>query len=225
MPFIDSGSFVGAFADIGGEVNTIEIDALDFEKASVVLMELAGYVEHVNNPLRLAQRIAIEDMKERFETETAPDGQRWVELSPDYRERKQKEVGDKNILTRDTDLRDAATKASAWTIGADSLFFSTDGLPEYWRVHQEGSEDFGSVFHPSFVEETMSLPGGDNAQNIPPRPFIGLSSDAEDKILDVFDLWFHEGISAASKNYAVSSSGTLQTRLPSGRFGPKPIIG
>lgn len=207
-----------------GEFNAIEVDALSFEAASVALSELATYVDNVDLPLRGVKRIAREDMKERFDTETAPDGNKWFALDPHYAERKEAEVGFEHpILTREKDLRNKATEAGAWSISGESVWFSTSGLPEYWRVHQLGSEDFGTVFHASANPTGESnLEGG--IQNIPPRPFIGLSAEAEGKILELFDIWFSNGLAEASKSFAVSSVGTLHVRTPRGQFGERIIF-
>lgn len=212
-------SMIGAAGDVGVEFSSIEVDALNFDEAAVRLNVLAGYISEVDQPLRAAKRIAKQDMEERFDTEIAPDGSKWFALDADYAARKQHEVGFEHpILTRDTPLRKAATKESAWSVAGDSLFFDTSGLPEYWRTHQEGSPDFGAKFHSvANVEGEVDVPG---AQNIPPRPFIGLSAEAEAKILTLFDIWFSEGIEMSTRRFAVSSVGVLQARTGRG-FGPR----
>lgn len=215
----------GSPTELVGEFTIVEIDALDFKRAEVALNELARYLDNAIIPMRGAERIAMEDMKERFETETAPDGNQWAQLDPDYAARKAFELGFEHpILTgRSRELKTTATSSAAWSVAGDSLFFSTEGLPEYWRVHQEGSEDFGSVFHHAFSEETGHLDSseGSGAQNIPPRPFIGLSRKAETKILELFDIWFSEGIQEATTHYKLGSSGILHAMGPRGQFGPK----
>lgn len=211
------------FVALGGELHTTYLDALDFERAEVNLLQLAGYLDNIEVPLLLARRIASEDMKDRFENETDPDRNKWADLSDIYSAQKQKDVGFEHpILTRSGDLKDAATDQNAWTVGADSIFFSTAGLPNYWVSHQFGRSE---TFQMGGSEKLGIEAGEVTLDNMPPRPFIGISAEAEEKILDTFDLWFGKGVEEAAKSFAVSSHGVLQTRTAGGRFGPKPIIG
>lgn len=218
MPFINILPKSGNYVDLGGELYAPEIDAIGFENAKASLLELAGYLENVEAPLRVAKRIAINDMKDRFQTETDPEGNKWHSLAEKYSEWKVRHRGDAHpILTLDGDLKKAATKSSAWSVSADSLFINTSQLPEYWSAHQFG-DGYGDFFHTGNAD-TAHLPNAEGTHNLPPRPFIGLSANAVDDIIDAFDLWFEEGL-----NLAVSGSGTVQTRTSLGRFGPKPII-
>lgn len=215
----------GTIDEIVGSFSAIEIEPVNFEEASIALYELSLYVEGTALPIRGARRIAMDDMKDRFESETAPDGTKWFELDPNYAARKEKEVGFEHpILTKDGDLKDAATSSEAWTVSGESLFFNTAVLPEYWRVHQEGSEGFGATFVKVESESVLMRTSGEGDQNIPPRPFIGLSGEAEAKILELFDIWFSEGLEMATKRFAVSSAGTLHARTPQGRFGERIIF-
>lgn len=213
----------GSVNDIVGSFTAIEIDTESFEEAAVALYELSLYIESVDLPIRGARRIAMEDMKERFETETDPGGGKWFALDPDYAARKEREIGFEHpILTRDGDLKDAATSQEAWSISGHSLFFNTNVLPEYWRVHQEGSEGFSATFVQVGTGKSELLrTSGEGDANLPPRPFIGLSQEAEDKILELFDIWFSEGLELATKKFAISSAGTLHARTPQGRFGAR----
>jgi phage gpG-like protein len=214
----------GAVDELVGSFAALEIDDLSFEEAAVRLNELALYIDNVDLPLRGAKRIARDDMKDRFESETAPDGTRWFELDPTYSERKERAVGSKPILTREGALKKAATSEEAWSISGESLFFNTSSLPEYWRVHQQGSEGFGVTFVKIIEHTELVRTPSEGDQNIPPRPFIGLSSEAEGKILELFDIWFSEGLAQASKKFAISSVGTLHARTPQGRFGERIIF-
>lgn len=211
----------GSPSQVVGEFSAIEVDALSFEQASIALSQLAAYVDNVDLPLRAVKRIAQEDMKERFETETAPDGSKWFELSPSYAEKKEAAVGFAHpILTREGDLKEAATSEGAWSVSGESVWFSTADLPEYWAVHQFGSSDFGATYHATANPEgESSFTGGE--QNIPPRPFIGLSEKGEDRVLELFDIWFSNGLAKATRSFAVSSVGTLHVRTSLGRFGER----
>lgn len=215
----------GSIDELIGSFSAIEIDTESFEQAEVALYELSLYIENVELPIRGAKRIAMEDMKQRFETETPPGGGKWFALDPQYAERKERDVGFTHpILTRGGELKEKATSEAAWTVSGDSLFFNTAVLPEYWRVHQEGSEGFGATFVKINEENVLLRTPSEGDQNIPPRPFIGLSKEAEDKILVLFDIWFSEGLELATKKFAVSSKGTLHARTPLGRFGERIIF-
>lgn len=207
------GSFTG--------VDFIEVDTVDFERAAIAIAELANYVDNVELPLRAVVKIARDDIKERFEKENDPEGDGWFELSPGYAERKQKEVGFEHpILQREGELYKKATDGSNWSVSGESVWYSTANLPDYWAVHQFGSADFGAQFHATANPKgETSLEGG--AQNIPPRAFIGLSKKAEAKVLDLFDIWFSNGLERATKDFLISSHGALHVRTPLGRIGER----
>jgi phage gpG-like protein len=214
------------------QFDRIEIDALDFDKAAVALNELANYIEQVGPPLEAAKKIAIRDMKMRFQTETDPDGTKWFELDPVYAKRKEHEAPGHNILSwglGDRDLEGEATEEARFSISGESIFYNTDNLPPYWRVHQQGSEGFGVVthkwIHPSTGEEVaVHSRESSHGQNIPPRPYIGIGEEAELEIIDSFDLWFSKGIEEAGRGFKFSSSGTIFATVQ-GRFAGKAVIG
>jgi phage gpG-like protein len=204
------------------EISRVEIDAIDFKRGEAALLELAGYFAALDPPLRAAKKIARDDMRERFESQIAPDGTQWRDLDPDYAVKKEHEVGFiYPILTKTGDLKEKALSEEAWSITGESIFYSTASLPDYWEVHQYGSDDYGTMFHGGNIDETGHLDSGEGGSNIPPRPFIGLSDEAEAKIFEVFDIWFSTGLEEASHNFFVSSQGVLQTRGIGGKFGKR----
>ena len=104
--------------------------------------------------------------RERFVTQTAPDGTPWAPLSESTKRRK-KRNRDK-ILTRDGFLRgNLAYRADATSVvvGSPSIYAGTHQFGAY-----EGS--FGYAFG------GIPIPFGD----IPARPFLGLSDDDEAEI-------------------------------------------
>lgn len=217
------------FGTIGtdiGEFHAIEVEALNFDEAAVSLWDLSLYIENVELPLRGAKKIARDDMKDRFDSETAPDGTQWFELDPEYARKKQQYFGFEHpILTGKTkELRTKATAEAAFSISGESLFYNTSDLPEYWRVHQQGSEGFAVTFHKIGEENILVRTSPEGSQNIPPRPFIGLSDEAEAKILELFDIWFSAGLEEATKQFMVSSVGTLHARTPLGRIGERIVF-
>ena len=216
MPIFNPATGAGIHGSLGGTFYTV--DTSDFDAAAGVLFELAGYIDNTQIPLQSAKSIARDDMKKRFDTETDPDGRKWKALDPDYKEWKDEEAPGLPILTlykkgRAEALRTKATAESAFSVSADSVFFSTDNLPDYWSAHQYGD---GSDL--SFTDNEGKFI---QVWNTPPRPFIGLSVEAEQKIEEVFDLWLSEGLGAASKKYAISSHGFLQHRTAKGQYGSR----
>lgn len=195
-------------------------DMSDFEVAADVLFQLAQYIERTEVPMQAAKRIAQEDMSKRFETETDPEGNKWQDLNIRYADWKEKKHPGLPILTlfrkgRSEALRTKATKDSAFSVSHDSVFFSTSDLPIYWRKHQFGhSGSTVSYFDKKHKEQSFTV------GEVPARPFIGLSVEAEEKITEIFDLWLGAGSEEAQKKYAISSHGILQHRIR-GRFGPK----
>src|SRR6185503_7477312 len=199
----------------------IDIDAVNFEEAAIAIAQLANYVDNVEIPLRAVVRIAKDDIEERFEKENDPDGDGWFDLTPDYAKRKQREVGFEHpILQREGDLKEKATDRGNWSVSGESIWYSTANLPDYWAVHQFGSADFGTVFH-QMANPDPNAKTTEGEQNIPPRPFIGMSKEAEAKVLELFDIWFSYGLERATKEFQISSVGTLHVRTPLGRIGER----
>ncbi|EIC29097.1 phage virion morphogenesis protein [Methylomicrobium album] len=92
---------------------------------------------------------------ERFGRQVAPDGEPWKELSPGYQARKPKNQD--KILTLEGDLR----RSLHADVSADELLFGT--ILKYGATHQFG----------------------DPRRHIPERPFLGVSDDDRDEILDI----------------------------------------
>ncbi|EIC28018.1 MULTISPECIES: phage virion morphogenesis protein [Methylomicrobium] len=92
---------------------------------------------------------------ERFGRQVAPDDEPWKELSPSYLARKPKNQD--KILTLEGDLR----RSLHYEVSADQLLFGTGS--KYGATHQYG----------------------DPRRHIPERPFLGVSDDDRDEILDI----------------------------------------
>lgn len=224
---------LGTFGALGG---MMRIEAVPTpERVAFGLLKLAGYVENTGPPMLAATRIAQTDMQQHFETDTDPEGNPWTALDPEYQVKKARMGGDpNNILTLTGALERAATSGAAWLHTGDSLFFSTAPLPPYWDVHQSGSdEDNFAGFaqdarerHAAEKKSGVKLTadsGGSPHDSLgigrgkatPARPFIGLSAEAAAQIVELFDLWFDEGITLY-----VTKTGFVQQRI-GGRFGPR----
>lgn len=223
MPIISHTPTVfGPYGTDVGMFNAVRLDLLNFDEGAIRLTQLALYLESEEIPLRAVARIARDDMEKRFQDEEDPDHDGWFELLPDYAERKEREVGSKPILEHggrgSQHLKKKALKLSNFIVAGDSVVYDTSELPEYWRVHQEGSSDFGSVFHAKAnTDPNADSSVGKGYQNIPPRPFIGMSKEAEAESMELFDLWFSNGIGMATKSFGVHTSGKLMHRK-GGRF-------
>lgn len=93
--------------------------------------------------------------QERFERQESPDGARWEPLSDRYQARKKKNRD--KILILEGDLRDLLR----YQTSPDGLVLGTDRI--YGATHQFG----------------------DDSRNIPDRPFLGLSDDDRQTVLEI----------------------------------------
>lgn len=93
--------------------------------------------------------------QERFERQESPDGDRWEPLSDRYLARKKKNRD--KILILEGDLRDLLR----YQASQDALELGTDRI--YGASHQFG----------------------DDSRGIPARPFLGLSDDDQQIVLDI----------------------------------------
>lgn len=198
------------------------------------MIKIAEYLEDMSAPIRAAKAIGQADMHERFATDSAPDGAKWAPLDDEYRVKKASMGGDPDdVLTLTGQLEKDAAGEKAWMVDARNVFFNTGALPFYGMIHESGSgvenagaASFGRAAYRQVGKESGEKGGPHASQGIgrgkalPRRPFIGLSADAELQIFEVFDLWFYAGTSIS-----ISKSGTVQQRLPSGRFGPAITFG
>ena len=231
----------GSFRVLGGDIIPTSVGDIQLQIISVpdpkdIQLELervAANLEHLGPPLAASARILADDTQERFDTETDPDGDPWIPLDEEYLTSKISLGYPEDILHRTGDLERSATQIGAYKIVGNSVFFDTSGLPSYGILHQVGSGDPGNVGEgarhrfrskddPAYRKELggpHSSMGIGSGNALPARPFIGMSEHAEEKIWAAFDLWFDEATSIH-----IGSTGTIQQRLPSGRFGPKVIL-
>lgn len=195
------------------------------------LMRIAGELENLGPPLLASARILGDDTKERFITETDPDGDPWIPLDKDYLSNKLSLGYPENILHRTGDLEQRATQFGAMRVVGDSVFFDTSVLPSYGLIHQTGSgadnaglasrHKSAVVNEPGYKEreggshESLGIGRG---EALPARPFIGMSEEAEGKLYKFFDIWFDE-----ATQIKIGSSGVVQQSI-AGRFGPKVIF-
>lgn len=169
------------------------------------LLKMANEFENWTEPLLKARQVMIEDTKRHFRTESDPDGDAWQELNPSYRASKLKAGFPDQILVRTGALQQAATSEEAWFIDERSIYFRESALPPYGPVHQEGTLEAGARFFGLQGEAIRKIQAGEmpseaelgtlgssgKGKNLPPRPFIGLSVEAENEIEAIFinHLW------------------------------------
>jgi phage virion morphogenesis protein len=139
---------------------TVRIDDAAIQRAMAQALsranDLTPAMQDIGEHMLLATR-------DRFDTETAPDGSKWAALSPRYAARKARMRGAlKGILTRRGTLRDTIRyKASATEviIGSDR---------PYAAIHQLGGQA-----------------GRGKRATIPARPFLGISPQDQEEILRI----------------------------------------
>lgn len=217
-----SGKAAGSFGAAGGELTFEWVP--DPEVIAAALFEAAAAIENMEPPLMLSRQVAIEDIRQRFDTHTAPDGSPWVAWSESYApDALRNNIG--GILQRTGELEATATAESAFLVDGNSVFYDTGSLPPYWIWHQEGRERSGggrdaSAGAATSIEDLAKQTaqgdlGGGNV--LPARPFVGTSFEAELQIVEIFDQWFEGAIALG-----VSSKGKAfprhSLRGASGRF-------
>ena len=166
---------------------------------------VAAALENQTAPLVAASEVLQQDIIERFQTETAPDGSKWEEWSEAYRPYAESypNIG---ILRQSGALYDVATSSETVTIRGDTVFYRTNHLPSYGLAHQFGD------------------PGRKYA--LPARPFLGMSAESETFIFAAFSEWFDRAIDLfvtpsgkIGKRHALQGEGGFVTRASRG-LGP-----
>lgn len=101
----------------------------------------------------------LQSTERRFRSQAAPDGQPWAPLSPAYARRKARKGRGDLLLVYNGYL----ASTLRYQVSGDELMVGSDR--QYAAVHQFGNPD----------------------QNIPARPFIGLSADDRTDILEILN--------------------------------------
>ena len=138
------------------DVITIEIDDREIRDGLRALETKLGDLRPVFRDIGEA---LLNSTRERFNTQTAPDGSPWAQLSPDYKQRKKKHSD--LILTLNGYLRGTLNYQAT----RDELRVGTPMI--YGAAHQFGRPDI----------------------NLPAREFLGLSDDDSAMILDTLSEW------------------------------------
>jgi hypothetical protein len=229
-PFTFETGETGAFGRRGGIITT---NVLGDDKLELGFVKLAGYIEDTFLPLKAAEGIAKADIHNRFQVHKDPEGDDWDELSDTTVKRKARDPRlrsfPEDILTLSGAMEKQATADDSFIIADDELVWTSEHMPRspkgfpYWQVHQSNENTFETIALTKFVPGKGHVETGESARfattegpghATPARPFIGLSQEAEEQILAVFDQWYDEGVSIAIN----PSTGVVQERV-GGRFG------
>ncbi len=149
--------------------------------------KLAGLVNAFGNlePLMDYLGAALESSTiHRFEEERGPDGQRWKPS--------QRAIADAGkTLTDSGQLRSSITRRTS----SDRVEIGTNKI--YAGIHQFGSQEKVQVGAHTRTRKSSALPGGltysvaafERQNNMPARPFLGLSSEDESELLATTADW------------------------------------
>lgn len=167
---------------------------------------VAGALQDRTIPLAAASQEMQATIRERFDTQTDPDGQKWADWSERYKPIA-KAFPNIGILQRTGELAEVASSSTATVISNDTVYYRTDLLPQYGLAHEAGIPDRGEK-------------GGE----LPRRSFLGLSEAAAIQIYGYFYEWFEEAIQL----YA-TSTGKIAPRHAihgaGGLFVPRASVG
>src|SRR6266576_1425424 len=228
----ERASQLGLFAtELGGSLELYGdwVPGHSPEDAAQVLLNVAGYLGAVQVPMEEARQIAIDDTKERFDTETAPDGEPWEDLEAGYRHYKVEVEGYPDMILQRTEiLKDVAASAHAWLVIGPTLVFDPFVLPKdacfnYGAFHQKGGT--GTTSKARYVTGEEFEGGQVRLGGVPARPFIGLSDSAVAKIAETFSLWADGAVGAGGAMGELGLGSNILGEFPiMGYHGVQPIL-
>lgn len=174
--------------------NLIDVTADDAELRAA-LQRLQDQLGDLTPVFRAAGEALLNSTRERFTTQTAPDGSPWAALSPAYRARKKRHKD--KALTLWGRLRgtltyqagpDALRVGTPLAYGATHQFGAAKGsfgaVTAQVKAHQRRTRGGRAVAVKAHARK-MTVPWGD----IPARPFLGLSEDDRKKLLEDLADW------------------------------------
>jgi phage gpG-like protein len=166
---------------------------LEGEEQAKAFFDYAGYkVRDMRDPFhRVKDEVILLGLHVQFNTEGGRTGG-WISLNADYEEDKFAKWGYKPILEASGLMKQKLLDPDAFHITQKRLVYSPDA-PEYAVAHQTGAE----------------RPRGD----LPPRPWLVVTFDDEDKIYDIFYEWLDE---LRHANRRRPNSGVYMGPMPKG---------
>jgi hypothetical protein len=228
----ERASQLGLFAtELGGSLELYGdwVPGHSPEDAAAILLNVAGYLGAVQAPLEEAKAIAMADTRERFDTETAPDGEPWEDLDAAYRHYKVEVEGYPDMILQRTELlKDVAASSHAWLVIGPTLVFDPFVLPKddgfnYGAFHQKGGT--GTTSKAKYVTGEEFEGGQVRLGGVPARPFIGLSDEAVAKISAAFSLWADGAITGGGVLGEISMGTNVLGEFPiMGYHGAQPIL-
>jgi phage virion morphogenesis protein len=145
------------------------IVSFDSAKVRSALERLTESMADPSPVLKAIGEKLVESTKQRFDASVAPDGTPWRANSPVTLEIMQKRgkntVGKKPLV----DTRELKSTIN-FQVDSDTLYVGTDRFMKDWPVG-------AAVF-----QFGTTRAGGGNKTTIPPRPFLGISSEDENMI-------------------------------------------
>lgn len=137
---------------------------------SYQLLQIEHYLEHPEVLAEEAKQALQYDMAYKFNTETDPQGQHWLELV-------EPSPFQQGILQLSGTMRDAAIDDASWIANANGVFFDplhmSFGAP-YWAYHEQ--------------------PDAPAPHRIPQREFVGPTRQAEIAIGTLGEQWLARGM-------------------------------
>lgn len=135
----------------------IQLTIGNAEEVQAAFRKLQNAIQDLTPAFRDIGEAMLNSTRERFTSQTAPDGTPWAALSPGYKQRKKKNAD--KILTLHGRLRGTLN----YRAGPQEVRIGTPLI--YGATHQFGRPE----------------------KNIPARPFLGLSQSDEAELLDILN--------------------------------------
>ncbi len=157
------------------------------------LIGLSESLEDFHKPLLAAAELSRRDIGVRFDTATDPSGRAWEAWSETYAPFAIKHTTgrifpDRANLHLTGEMHREVTDPSHWRVTNQDVFMDTTGLPERWAWHNFGAD------------RATSDEFGDIANELPARPFIGMSPLTRNKIIFMFEAWFRGEVTVATSS-------------------------
>jgi phage gpG-like protein len=194
----------------------------DPELVAQQILQLSYALDDFRAPLAAAAELSRVDMRQRFKTGTDPSGRPWEEWADSYEPYAMAHTTGPVLPSRANlhltgDMERALMQGSNWRVTGQDLFLDTSSLPEYWAWN-----NFGATRRlPKSTREAYAAAGFEpGANELPERPFVGLSVEGRAKINAAFDAWFAGEVAVATSPRGRAFFRHAR-RGPGGRFVPR----
>lgn len=152
----------------------ISIDEQALQSIHNKLNQLGRFSKDPSTALAQIGEYLQRSTRERFKTQTAPDGTPWAPLS----ENTKKHRNQNKILT----LRGHLQGKLTWQAGSNSVEIGTNSI--YAATHQFGmTKGYAGTGQYKTKQGSFPIPWG----NIPARPFLGISDSDETQLLKIIE--------------------------------------